>query len=496
MSQQTQFAYAQESQPWTPRSYQKKSVRFLLEHAAAGLLLDPGLGKTSVTLAAIKILKQKRLVDRVLLIAPLRVCHSVWPRELKKWEDFHGLRLSLLHGPRKDAALQADADIYVINPEGLEWLLQIEKSKTPYGKVRVSMDTRRWKSLGFDTLVVDELTQFKHTNTVRFKMLKQVIGSFQRRWGLTGTLVPNGLLDLFGQVYVLDQGRSLGPYVTHYRMKYFVQGYDGFTWELREGAEEEIYQRIAPLTLRMAAEDYVEMPQLIENNVYVDLPEPAARVYRELEDDLITKLDKRIVVASNAAVASMKCRQVANGGVYLDPETRALIKPQRAKREWVNLHYEKVDALLELVEELQGSPLLVAYDFEHDLDRLRERLGDVPYIGGGVSAKRGAEIERLWNAGKIPVLLGHPQSIAHGLNLQSAGYHVCWHSLTWDFELYDQLIRRVWRQGNKSRRVFVHHILARGTIDETVLEAVKGKRHDQNAVYDALQRLARRRKGR
>lgn len=478
------------SKPWQPHGYQKKAVKFLLEHAASALFLDPGLGKTSITLAAIKLLKQKKVLDKVLLIAPLRVCYSVWPKEVEKWEDFSGIRVCVLHGPNKDELLKQDADVYVINPEGLEWLLQVEKTKTASGKTKVSVNLRRWKSLGFDTLVIDELSKFKHTNTNRFKALKMVLNTFRRRWGLTGSPASNGLMDLFGQCYVLDQGRTLGPYITHYRMKYFVPSYDGFSWDLREGAEEEIYERLAPLALRMAAEDYLDMPTLIENNVRVELPPQVMEIYDRLENDLIAKLNDKVVVASNAAAASMKCRQVANGGIYLDPDVQALVKLPKSKREWANLHYEKVDALAELIEELQGSPLLVAYDFEHDLDRLREKLGkDIPYIGGGVTAKRSAELERAWNAGHLPVLLGHPQAMAHGLNLQEVGHHVAWHSMTWDFELYDQFIRRVRRQGNKSKKVFVHHLLAKGTIDEVMLQALKSKNRGQNALFDALKKL-------
>ena len=478
------------AKPWTPHAYQKKAVKFLLEHAAGALFLDPGLGKTSITLATIKMLKQKKVLDKVLLIAPLRVCYSVWPKEVDKWSDFNGIKVVVLHGPNKDELLKVEADVYVINPEGLEWLLQVKKTKTPTGKTKVDVDLRHWKQLGFDTLVVDELSKFKHTNTNRFKAIKLVLNTFRRRWGLTGSPASNGLLDLFGQCFILDQGRTLGPYISHYRMKYFVPSHDGFSWNIREGAEQEIYERLNPLALRMAADDYLDMPTLIENNIRVDLPEPVRRVYDQLEDDLIAKLNDKVVVASNAAAASMKCRQVANGGIYIDPEVESLVKLPKSKREWVNLHHEKVDALADLIEELQGSPLLVAYDFEHDLDRLRERLGqDVPYIGGGVSAKRSAELEKAWNAGHLPVLLGHPQAMAHGLNLQEVGNHVCWHSLTWDFELYDQFIRRVLRQGNKSKKVFVHHIMARGTVDEVVLAAVKSKRKGQNALFDALKKL-------
>jgi len=291
----------------------------------------------------------------------------------------------------------------------------------------------------------------------------------------------------------LDQGRTLGRYVTHYRLKYFDLGYNGYTWSLKEGADKQIYTRLKPLALRMAAEDYLDMPQVIENTIYVDLPDPVMKVYDQLEKDLIARLDDRLIVAANAAAASVKCRQVASGGVYLDPQILGmLVKKPKSQREWANLHTEKIDALGDLIDELQGEPLLVAYDFEHDLDRLRIKFGkDIPYIGGGVSMKRSSELIKLWNARQLPVLFGHPQAIGHGLNLQDGGYHVCWHSLTWDYGLYDQFNRRLLRQGNKSKKVFVHHIIAKNTIDEVMLVIVRSKRREQNALFKALQTLRR-----
>lgn len=480
------------SKPWKPHAYQKKAVKFLLEHAGSALFLDPGLGKTSITLATIKILKKKNLVNKVLLIAPLRVCYNVWPKEVDKWSDFKDLRVQVLHGKNKDEALKTDADIYVINPEGLDWLLQVTKTKSPStGRTKVTVDTKRFKALGFDMLVVDELSKFKHTNTNRFKALKMVLGTFSRRHGLTGSPAPNGLEDLFGQCYVLDQGRTLGQFISGYRAAYFQQSHDGFNWTIRKGAEEEIYKRLSPLVLRMAAEDYLDMPTLIENNIMVDLPTSVMTMYDRLEQDLIAKLDGKVVVAATAAAASIKCRQVASGGIYLDPEIEALVKLPKSNREWVNLHTAKVDALEDLVDELQGSPLLVAYDFGHDLDRLRSRFPNAVYACD-YSASKFSEIEDQWNSGKIPLLFGHPQSVGHGLNLQESGNHVCWHSMTWDYELYDQFIRRILRQGNKSKNVFVHHIIARGTIDEVMLYALKSKRKGQDALFTALKNLRKK----
>lgn len=496
------------SQPWNPRGYQKKAVKFLLEHACAALFLDPGLGKTSITLAAIKILKKKKLVDKVLLVAPLRVCHLVWPLEREKWTDFHGLKIEILHGPDKAEALEREADVYIINPEGLDWLLQVKKTKTvkkvtlpdgtigeANGKTKVDVDIRRWKKFGFDALCIDELSKFKNTDTVRFKAMKLVINTFKRRWGLTGSPAANGLLNLFGQAYILDEGRSLGKYITHYRSKYFNK-VDRFIWVPQEGAEELIYKRLSPLALRMAAEDYIDMPVVVENNIVITLPPDVREFYDSLENDLIAAINDNVITASTAGVASGKCRQVANGGIYLTPELEITgFKLPKQKREWLNLHTEKVDALGDLIEELQGSPILVAYDFNHDLDRLREKFDfDIPYIGSGVTTKRAQELEKLWNSGKLPYLFGHPQSMAHGLNFQEAGNHVAWHSMTYDFELYDQFIRRVRRSGNKSKRIFVHHILAEDTVDFVQLRSLKSKNRGQQAFFKGLQDLAKSRK--
>lgn len=484
-------------QPWKPKHYMKKAVKFLLDHGAAGLFLDPGLGKTSITLAAVKALKDQHVVSRILIIAPLRVCHLVWPAEVKKWSDFAKLRMVILHGPEKEERLQQDADIYVINPEGLEWLLNVTKIRLATGKTKVVIDMKRWAACRFDMLVIDELSKFKHTNTNRFKMMKQVLHTFKKRWGLTGSPAANGLLQLFGQCFMLDLGNALGRYITHYRLKYF-QPVDPqqFKWVLRQGAEQEIYARLAPLSLRMAAEDYVQMPDVIPNTIHVELPPKVQKIYDQLEEDLIAKIQKNVIVASNAAVATGKCRQIANGGLYLDAEVVAKgfkFPPATGTRTWVDLHEAKLDALEELIDELQGAPLLVAYEFQHDLARLHARFGaDTPYIGAGMSIDQTKVIEARWNAGDIPLLFGHPQAMAHGLNLQQRANHIAWHSLTWDYELYDQFIRRLRRQGNTAAHVFVHHLIAKKTIDELMMRSIWAKERGQEAFFAGLQELAKK----
>ncbi len=410
------------------------------------------MGKTSITLAAFKILKKKGVANRMLLVAPLRPCYLVWPKEIQKWTDFNGLTYKILHGPKKEPfleeALDEDVDIFVINPEGLDWLLDVKKEKGLSGKVRVSVNIKRFKKFGFDTLCVDELSKFKHTQSQRFKIIKHVIPTFNRRWGLTGSPAANGLMGMFGQCYILDEGRTFGPYITKYRATYFDQSFDGFSYTLKDGADKKIYKRIKPLMLRLAGEDYLDLPAITPNDIMLDMPSSVREIYDQLESDLITRIEDRTVIASNAAVASMKCRQVASGGLYLDEEVKTLIKrsQRKADRKWADLHSVKTDALADLVDELQGAPLL----------------------------------------------LGHPQSIGHGLNLQDAGHHVCWYSLTWDYELYDQFIRRVARQGNKAKRVFVHRLLMKDTIDMVVKASLSSKSRGQNALFSALRTLRKR----
>lgn len=468
---------------WPPHDYQKKGVRFLIRNGAAALLLDPGMGKTSVVLKALSVLFKSKVARKALVIAPLRVCQLVWPAEPKEWKDFEHLRVVVLHGPKKQQLLESVADIYVINPEGLEWLIM--------GGHHI-FDPRRWRDFGFDTLVIDELTKFKHAKGRRFKLLRLVLKTFSRRWGLTGTPAPNGLLDLFGQMFVLDLGNALGPYITHYRSKFF-QAVDpnGWKWVLQPGAAERIYERIKPLAMRADAEDHLELPEIVPVKIYVELPPKVVKLYEELEDDLLSKIDTKVITVANAAAASTKLRQIANGAVYIDDDVMAKVAGK--KRGVMELHDAKLKALEELVDELNGQPILVAYEFNHDLDRLLRHFGkDTPYIGAGVSEKKARQIETDWNNGDIPLLLGHPASMGHGLNFQkSNAQHVAWFGMVWDLELYDQFIKRVRRQGNKAKRVFVYHIMARKTLDETIYLVQRAKMRTQSALLDALKGRAR-----
>ena len=432
-------------------------------------MLDPGLGKTSCTLSAFKILRETGYANRLLIIAPLRPMYNVWPQEGEKWSNFKSLTFAILHGPEKDwqASNPEGVDIYLINPEGLPWLLG--SAKNP--------DFSKLKKMGVDMLVIDESTKFKHSNTARFKILKKALGKFTRRYILTGSVSPNGLMDLFGQFYILDGGNALGGYVTHFRQKYFSQpnaAYEPYRWEPNSDAMEKIADRISPLSLQLSARDYLDMPDLHYVNIEVELPSEAKQRYTQVADDFVTKIEEEFVVAENAAVAGTKCRQIANGAVYT------------SNKEYAVIHTAKLDALEELVDELSGSPLLVLYEYRHDLERILERYPTAPYLGSGVSQKKADTAIRLFNSGSLPLLIGHPASMGHGLNLQGSCHHVCWFGITWNFEYYDQAIARVYRQGQKSEIVFVYHIVAKDTLDEKVLRVLAAKERTQSDLFAEL----------
>lgn len=450
---------------WVPHDYQKKAMKFALERAVAALFLDPGLGKTSITLGVFKILKARKIIRRMLVICPLRVAHAVWPGEVKKWKNFNGISLSILHGKDKDRLRVDDADIHVINPEGLEWLL--------------SKHTKR--SWPYDMLVVDESTFFKHTNRVRYQMLKDILDLFSRRYILTGTPVPNGLLDLYGQIYLLDHGRSLGPFFTRYRAEHFVPY--GYGWQIIEGEEKKIQDKIKHLALRMDAKDFLDIKEPIINVIRVDLPAKARKLYDDMENLLFADLDSGRVKAVNAAVSLMKCRQIANGGLYTTPDLK----------KWETIHLAKVEAVKEIVDELNGGPALISYEFNHDLDRLRKALGDPP-SSRSLPANKMMKFEEEWRREKHPIFLGQPASVSYGLNLQG-GRAVVFHSLTYNYEHYYQFVRRVVRQGNP-HQVVIHLIVARNTVDEAMLSVLRAKERTEASFVKALKRyqLSRARK--
>lgn len=447
---------------YEPHSYQIHAIERMLEEPALGLLMDPGLGKTSCTLAAFDLLKEAGIVSNMLVICPLRPMYETWPTEVEKWNDFKNLTYTFLHGPNKANNVHSKADIYLINPEGLKWL-----------------NNYKWK---FDMLVVDESTKFKNNKSKRFQMLKKRLQQFKRRYILTGTPAPNGLIDLWSQIYMLDGGAALGKYITHYRRSYFYpliqNGHIVYKWGLSADSEKLITEKIKPITIRLDQKDYLKLPDLIIKDYYVDLPSKAKKIYKEMEKEFIVELKKtKIVTATNAAAMTIKIRQIANGGLYTS-----------IKKDWENIHYEKAKVAAEIVDELAGKRVLISYDFKHDRERIMEELKEFEprYIGGGVSAISAKKRLKDWKNGSYPVLLGHPASISHGLNLQS-GNHIILHSLTWNLEDNDQFIQRLWRQGQK-KTVFVYRIIARNTIDEMIIDALAGKARTQNSLLDKLRK--------
>lgn len=451
-----------------PHDYQKYSIEFVKTHPVAALLLSMGLGKTSTTLTALDdLLFDSFEIHKVLVIAPLRVT-KVWLDEVKKWNHLNYLRCSLVVGTEQErkGALWANADIYIINRENVQWL--IDESGIPFD---------------FDTLVVDELSSFKNFKTKRFKSLMKVRPMVKRVIGLTGTPTSNGLMDLWSEFKLLDQGKRLGRFINNYRDQYFRpdkrNGQVIFSYKPLPFAEDVIYDKISDITISMKANDYLNMPELISNHVEVEMSEKEMKVYKELKDELVITLGDEDVTASNAASLSNKLTQMANGAIYLDNHESAII------------HDRKLDALEDLIEAQCGKPVLVAYWFKHDLERIENRLEELKINFKEI--RTDASIED-WNKGNIEVGLIHPASAGHGLNLQEGGSTLIWFGLTWSLELYEQTNARLYRQGQKDRCVVIEHIVTKGTIDEQIIKALEEKDKSQSRLIDAVKANLRKSK--
>jgi len=452
--------------PWTPLKYQLDAVQFIIDKKRCALWLDPGLRKTSISLAAIKFLLKNRAITKILIIAPLRVCELVWVAEIEKWADFNELTYTVLHGSKKEAALYHDTSIYIINYDGLAWLF-----------------SRQQYAPKFDFVIFDEISKLKHANTQRFKLVKKIIPSIPYRLGLTGSPASNSLMGLFSQTYVLDDGKIFGKYITHFRARYFYKEDHAFDYKLLPLAEKMIHNAVQPLIMCLKAEDYIDMPTLVSHKISIKLPPKADKIYKEMEKHFIAEIEGGTVTAANAATKTMKLRQITSGEIYSSAEDAIF----NGSQELYAIHDEKIEALKDLVEELQGKPLLVLYEFIHERDRLIKVFGkNTPYLGGGITKKRAVEIEQQWNAGELPILLGQPQSMGYGLNLQESGNHICFFTTTWNYELYDQVIRRIYRSGCEEEHVFVYHIVAKNTIDEAVLYSLKHRKSGQDRLLDAI----------
>jgi SNF2 family DNA or RNA helicase len=465
---------------YNPWLYQREAIQWIIQNKFSGLFLDPGLGKTSITLAAIRHLKDTKQFHGALIIAPLRVVQLTWPAEMQKWDNFHELTHTTLHKAKGKATLWGPRkDIYLINPEGLPWL---------YDELLAAL--RKGRKPPFRALWVDESTKFKSPTAVtRFKLLKDMLPLFDRRHIMTGTPAPRGLLDLWAQIYLLDEGKALEDSYEHYQNKYFAKDYGGFSYTIKDGGEKRVHKHIAPLVLEMSAADHLEMPELVFNNIPVKLDDKTQKAYDAMEQEFFIELEQGgEVSAQQSAHASMKCHQIANGKCYVDWPVDEMGNPIReGKREVVHFHKKKIEALKDLVDELAGKPLLVAYCYKHDLLALQEAFGkDVPYIGSGVTLKQAKELEREWNAGNLPIMLGQPASMGHGLNFQQSGNDICWYSLTWNLEHYLQFNARVWRQGVKGKMVRCHHIVAENTVDLAMLTRLGERAAEQNDLRTSL----------
>ena len=434
--------------------YQTYCIDFIKNKPVSAVFLDCGLGKTIISLTAIYDLALDKFeVGRILVVAPLRVT-MVWPSEIKKWEHLKGLSYSVAVGTEKERidALMTRSTMYIINRENVDWL--VNKSGIPFD---------------FDMVVIDELSSFKSYGAKRFKSLLKVRPSVNRIVGLTGTPSSNGLMDLWAEFRILDLGQRLGRYITHYRNTYFTPDKRNaqviFSYKPLPGAEDKIYKQISDITISMKSIDYLKMPECIVNEVSVSLNEKEWNIYSKFKDDMVTKLGDEEIDAVNAAVLSGKLLQMANGAVY-DSENKTHI-----------IHDKKLDALEDLIEGANGKPVLVAYWFKHDLERIKNRFS-VRQI------KASKDIED-WNDGNIPIAVIHPASAGHGLNLQSGGSTLIWFGLTWSLELYQQTNARLYRQG-QNETVIIHHILTKGTIDEDVMTALTRKEETQASLIDAV----------
>lgn len=452
---------------YNPHDYQKYAIQFIKEHPIAAILLDMGMGKSSITLTAIMDMMYDSFeVSKVLIIAPLRVAKNTWSAEIEKWDHLKNLTYSIVVGSavERKRALAKNADIYIINRENVQWLVE----SSGY-------------SFDFDMVVIDELSSFKNWQAKRFRSLMKVRPKVKRIVGLTGTPSGNGLMDLFAEYKILDMGERLGRFISQYRTDYFVpdqmKGPIVYSYKLRPGADKRIYQKIEDITISMKNTDYLQMPELLSSEYKVYLDEKEREDYEKLKNELVLTVPGDEITAANAASLSGKLTQMANGAVYSD------------NGDITEIHDKKLEALEDIIEAANGKNLLIAYWYKHDLMRIMKRLQQI-----GVNHKKldTDESIREWNAGKLQVGLIHPASAGHGLNLQSGGSTMVFFGMIWSLELYQQTVARLWRQGQTSETVVVQHIITEGTIDEQIMKALNAKNFSQAALIDAVKAEVRK----
>lgn len=440
---------------YVAHNYQNYAKDFILAHKVAALFLDCGLGKTITTLTAINELMYDSFeISKVLIIAPLRVAQSTWKEEIEKWDHLNLLRYSIAVGDEKERlkALKQKSDIYIINRENVDWLV-----------------TKSGIDFNFNMLIIDELSSFKSHTSKRFKSLLKIRPYFERVVGLTGTPSSNGLMDLWAEFRVLDLGERLGRYITHYRNEYFLpdkrNGAVIFSYKPQKNAEERIYRRLADMTISMKSTEYLKMPELILNELEINLDEEDQTKYKKFKKEMVMIIQEKEIDAINAASLSNKLIQLANGSIYDED------------KKFYEVHNKKLDKLEEIIESANGKPVLVAYWFKADKERIEKRFK--------VREIKTADDIKQWNKGMIDLALIHPASAGHGLNLQSGGSTLVWFSLTWSLELYQQTNARLYRQGQKDT-VVIHHLIIKNTIDEDIMKSLKRKDKTQESLMKAV----------
>ena len=439
---------------FVPHQYQQYAIDFLLQHEQAGLFLDMGLGKTVITLTALKQLKKKGEIDKTLVVAPKIVAENVWKQEPKKWEHLQDLSFSYILGSPKqrEKALKTEADIYVITRDNVAWMVDLLKGN--------------WI---FDTLVLDELSSFKNHQSKRFKKLREIRPYVKRVIGLTGTPIPNGYMDLWSEMYLLDIGKRLGKYITEYRRNYFyaLNRWSFIEYKLMPGADKIIDQKISDICLSMKAKDYLNLkePQVID--VTVELSPKEMKAYKEMEREAVLSIDEEVITATSAGIVVNKLLQLANGAIYT-----------RDQKDYKIIHNRKLEALEELVEQAAGENVIVYYTYQHDKERILANFPEARLL------KTEKDVED-WNAGKIKMLVAHPASAGHGLNLQDGGSIAIWFGLNWSLELYQQANARLHRQGQKNT-VRIYRIIAENTVDNRVLKVLNGKNMRQEELLEQL----------
>ena len=434
-------------------AYQERGVQFIKDVPKCGLFIDLGMGKTLTSLTAVADLSDSMDINKTLIIAPLRVANTVWHKEIKSWEHIKHLSYSICTGSEKDRlqGLMKNADVYIINRENIKWLVD------RYGK--------KWP---FDMVVIDESSSFKSATSQRWKALRKVTPYIDRTVLLTGTPAPNGLMDLYAQIYLLDTGERLGRNMTAYKARFFEADYMGYKYTPCKGSENIVYSLISDLVMTMRAEDYLQLPDRIDLVQSVTLPPKIKKQYDTLEKEFIADINDTEIAVFNAAALANKLLQFSNGAAYTDEH-----------KNWIELHNGKLDALKEIIEDNSGENILVAYNYKTDLERLQKTFPDAVVLD-----KEGLAVEK-WNKGEIKMLLAHPASAGHGLNLQHGGSMIVWFGLNWSLELYQQFNGRLHRQG-QTKPVRIIHLVAEGCIDEKVMKAIEGKAKTQDELLDYL----------